>query len=95
VGFYMDANQVRHGFLLKDGALTTIDHPLAASDTQAHDLNDRGQIVGLYERVAGQAVQAREGASRGGSGPTRAQDIGAALSPLTSWWTVAAAASLR
>jgi hypothetical protein len=29
------------------GVLTTIDHPLASSDTQAHDLNDRGQIVGL------------------------------------------------
>ena len=59
VGFYMDANQVRHGFLFKNGAYTRIDHPLASSDTQAHDLNDRGQIVGLYERVAGQAVEAR------------------------------------
>jgi hypothetical protein len=42
-----------HGFLYKNGVLTTIDHPLASSDTQAHDLNDRGQIVGLYERGAG------------------------------------------
>jgi uncharacterized membrane protein len=49
----MDANQIRHGFLYENGVLTTIDHPLASSDTQAHDLNDRGQIVGLYERGAG------------------------------------------
>jgi hypothetical protein len=30
-----------------------------------------GQVVGLYERVAGQTVEARDGASRSGSGPTR------------------------
>jgi probable HAF family extracellular repeat protein len=34
VGFYLDANQVRHGFLFKNGAYTTIDHPLASSDSQ-------------------------------------------------------------
>ena len=95
VGFYMDANQVRHGFLFKNGALTTIDHPLASSDSQAHDLNDRGQIVGLYERAAGQAVEAREGASRSRSGPTHAEDIGSAHSPLTRWWTVSGTASLK
>jgi len=91
----MDANQVRHGFLFEDGSLTTIDHPLAASDSQAHDLNDRGQIVGLYERVAGQAVEAREGASRNGSGPARGEDLGSAPSPLTSWWTESGAASVQ
>jgi probable HAF family extracellular repeat protein len=95
VGFYMDANQVRHGFLFKNGAYTTIDHPLASSDSQAHDLNDRGQIVGLHERVAGQAVEARQGASRSRSGPTRAEDIGSAPSPLTAWGTVPGAASLQ
>ena len=95
VGFYLDANQVRHGFLFKNGAYTTIDHPLASSDSQAHDLNDRGQIVGLYERAAGQAVQAPEGASRSRSGPTRAEDIGSASSPLTSWWTVSGVASVQ
>ena len=78
VGFYMDANQVRHGFLFKNGAYTRIDHPLASSDTQAHDLNDRGQIVGLYERVAGQAVEAR-GCQSKQSGPTRGEAIGSAL----------------
>lgn len=95
VGFYLDADQVRHGFLFKNGAYTRIDHPLASSDTQAHDLNDRGRIVGLYERVAGQAVEAREGASRSGSGPARAEDIGSAPSPLTPWWTVSGAASFQ
>jgi probable HAF family extracellular repeat protein len=94
VGFYLDANQVRHGFLFKDGSFTTIDHPLPAADTLAHDLNDRGQIVGLYERVAGQAVEG-EGASRSGRGPTRAEDIGSAPSPLTSLGTVSGAASFQ
>jgi probable HAF family extracellular repeat protein len=57
VGFYLDVNQVRHGFLFANGVFTTIDHPLASSDTQAHDLNDRGLVVGLYERGAGPAVR--------------------------------------
>jgi probable HAF family extracellular repeat protein len=95
VGFSLDADQVRNGFLFKNGALTTIDHPLASSDTQAHDLNDRGQIAGLYERAAGQAVEARLGAGRSGSGPTRPGATGVARSPLTSWWTVSGAASVQ
>jgi probable HAF family extracellular repeat protein len=95
VGFYLDANQVRHGFLFNNGAYTRIDHPLASSDSQAHDLNDRAQIVGLYERVAGQTVEAREGASRSRSGPTRADAIGSGPSPLTTWGTATGAASLQ
>jgi probable HAF family extracellular repeat protein len=59
VGFYLDADQARHGFLFRNGEFTTIDHPLAADDTQAHDLNDRGQIAGLHERGAGRAAQPR------------------------------------
>jgi probable HAF family extracellular repeat protein len=95
VGFSLDANQVRHGFLFHNGAYTTIDHPLASSDSQAHDLNDRGQIVGLYERAAGQTAQAREGASRSRSGPTPTEDIGSGPSPLTTWGTASGAASLQ
>jgi hypothetical protein len=87
LGDYEDARGGCHGYLLDKGCFTTIDHPLASSDTQAHDLNDQGQIAGLYERGAGQAVQARADASPSGSGRTRAEDIGSALSPLTSWWT--------
>jgi hypothetical protein len=44
-----------------------------------------GQVVGLYERVAGQTVEAREGASRSGSGPTRRGRHRVCPSPLTSW----------
>jgi hypothetical protein len=43
--------------LLENGAFTTIDHPLASDDTQAHDLNDRGQIVGFYERGPGTVIE--------------------------------------
>ena len=84
VGYYLDADQVRHGFLLKNGTYTTIDHPLASSDTQAHDLNDRGQIVGLYERRAGQTVEVGDAAE---TAPNRVGDIGSALSPFASLWT--------
>ena len=52
-------------------ALTTIDHPLASSDSQAHDLNDRGQLVASVRGGSGgvgpdvgehaAAVPAREG----------------------------------
>jgi hypothetical protein len=73
--------------------LTTIDVP--GAPTQALGLNDRGQIVGLYERVAGQTVEAREGASRSRSGPTRADAIGSGPSPLTTWGTATGAASLQ
>jgi hypothetical protein len=66
VGFYLDADQARHGFLFRNGEFTTIDHPLAADDTQAHDLNDRGQIAGLYERGAGRAAQPRPSPGLGG-----------------------------
>ena len=84
VGYYLDADQVRHGFLLRNGTYTTIDHPLASSDTQAHDLNDRGQIVGLYERRAGQTVEVGDAAE---TAPNRVGDIGSALSPFASLWT--------
>jgi probable HAF family extracellular repeat protein len=49
VGFYLDTDLVRHGFIFQNGTVTTIDHPLASLDSEAHDINDRGQIVGLYE----------------------------------------------
>jgi uncharacterized membrane protein len=59
---YRDANQVGHGLLYRDGAITTIDHPLASSDSWAQDVNDRGQIVGFYERDASDTtVDARNG----------------------------------
>jgi hypothetical protein len=85
-----DARGGCHGYLLDKGRFTTIDVP--GEPTQALGLNDRGQVVGLYERGA---VPAREGAGPGGSGPTRTEDIGSARSPLTPWWTVSSAASVE
>jgi hypothetical protein len=49
------------GFLLNRGEFTTIDHPDAVLETAPYGINDRGQIVGLYERISGQAVEARGG----------------------------------
>jgi hypothetical protein len=37
----------RHGLLLGDGVFTTIDFP-GALLTEAHGINNRGQIVGTY-----------------------------------------------
>jgi probable HAF family extracellular repeat protein len=62
VGMYRDANQVGHGFLYRDGAFTTIYHRLGSSDSWTQDVNDRGQIVGFYERDrSDSAVDARSG----------------------------------
>jgi probable HAF family extracellular repeat protein len=70
VGFYLDADLVRHGFLFEDGAITTFDHPLASADTQSHDLNARGEIVGLYERPASDAkLEALAAAAANGTPP--------------------------
>jgi probable HAF family extracellular repeat protein len=59
VGFYIDANNVEHSFLLSGGQFTTIDPPGAANlpgpsplalvnVDQAVSINNRGQIVGGY-----------------------------------------------
>jgi probable HAF family extracellular repeat protein len=60
VGTYVDADGRSHGFLLKRGALTPIDPPKAAADAypgtaqvQATDINDHGQIVGVYPDAKG------------------------------------------
>ena len=47
VGFYDT-----HGFLLQQGALTTIDFPGAFS-TEAHGVNPTSDIVGLYNTPSG------------------------------------------
>ena len=36
-----------HGYLLDDGEFTTIDAP-GAINTNASDINDRGEIVGFF-----------------------------------------------
>jgi hypothetical protein len=46
-------NITGHGFLLGDGAFTTIDHPDAASATLASGIDNRGRIVGSYVDAGG------------------------------------------
>jgi len=51
-GFYIDANQVNHGFVLSAGNLTTLDVP-NSTFTQALGLNNKGQVVGVYTDQSG------------------------------------------
>jgi hypothetical protein len=53
VGNYEDADQVLHGYLLRDSKFTTIDHPRASrqpdtTGTRVVGLDDRGRLVGGY-----------------------------------------------
>jgi uncharacterized membrane protein len=62
-----------HGFLAKDGVLSTIDHPDAATIPRTSDaqtgtgtlgINDRGEVVGVYEgrdRIVHHFVRDRKG----------------------------------
>jgi uncharacterized membrane protein len=52
VGHYDTADGVRHGFLLRDGAYTTIDRPEAAA-LEPRRINSRGDIVGVFSDVDG------------------------------------------
>jgi uncharacterized membrane protein len=51
-GFYIDQNNVNHGFLLNFGSFKTLDFP-GGTGTQALGLNNRGQVVGSYTDSAG------------------------------------------
>ena len=54
VGLYRDANNRVHGFLLRDGAFTTIDVPFqGVVNTEARGISPDGDIVGTY-RLAGE-----------------------------------------
>ena len=57
VGFYIDANNVEHSFLLSQGKYTTINDPNAGTGagegTLAFAINDSGQIAGWYVDSAG------------------------------------------
>ena len=54
VGQYRDAGGRSHGFLLEDGAFTTIDFPApGVIATVATAINPRGDIVGRYRDAAG------------------------------------------
>jgi probable HAF family extracellular repeat protein len=51
-GFYIDSNQVNHGFLLTAGTLKKLDAP-NSTFTQALGLNNKGQVVGVYTDQSG------------------------------------------
>jgi probable HAF family extracellular repeat protein len=51
VGYYQDASNVLHGFLLDSGVFSDIDHPNAQL-TEALGINSSGQVVGVYTDLA-------------------------------------------
>ena len=51
-GFFVDAGQVNHGWLLNAGVFLQLDYP-NSTFTQALGLNNRGQVVGAYMDAAG------------------------------------------
>jgi uncharacterized membrane protein len=52
-GFFIDANNVNHGYLLNHGVFMPLDFP-GSTFTQALGLNNRGQVVGSYIDGGGQ-----------------------------------------
>ncbi len=46
-GFFIDANNINHGYLLNRGIFMTLDFP-GSTFTQALGLNNQGQVVGSY-----------------------------------------------
>ncbi|HLH52854.1 MAG TPA: hypothetical protein VKY92_04485 [Verrucomicrobiae bacterium] len=52
VGIFRDANNVRHGFLLKDGSFSSIDVPTAIGGTiggtYGEGINNAGEVVGRF-----------------------------------------------
>ena len=48
VGEYLDAGGRIHGYLWDRGRFTTVDGPDGAAGASLTDINDRGQIVGVY-----------------------------------------------
>ena len=52
VGQYIDSSG-EHGFLYSDSKYATIDDPLATNATYAREINNKGEIVGLYVDSSG------------------------------------------
>jgi uncharacterized membrane protein len=61
VGSYADAQQGFHGFLLDAGVFTTIDAPDATGSTFVFDINERGQLAGVYDLDGHGYLQDRRG----------------------------------
>jgi uncharacterized membrane protein len=53
LGYYLDANSVAHGYLLKQGLFEAIDHPLGTNGTYPRGVNDTGAVVGNYDATNG------------------------------------------
>src|SRR5262249_20750156 len=51
--YYVDSADIQHGFLYSGGFYTTLDDPLATTETEAWGINDAGQISGLYFGAGG------------------------------------------
>jgi hypothetical protein len=51
-GFFIDSNQVNHGWLLNAGTLIQLDYPNSIF-TQATGENNQGQVVGTYQDSSG------------------------------------------
>ncbi len=51
-GFFIDTNQVNHGWLLNAGVFLQLDYPNSTS-TQALGVNNNGQVVGSYMDAGG------------------------------------------
>jgi hypothetical protein len=47
VGFYIDSNQVNHGFVLMGGTILNLNYP-GATFTQAFGVNNLNEVVGTY-----------------------------------------------
>jgi len=52
-GFWIDANNVNHGYIINRGIFMTLDYP-DSTFTQALGLNNRGQVVGSWMDAGGQ-----------------------------------------
>ena len=52
-GFYIDVNQVNHGWIIFNGVFMPLDVP-GSTFTQALGLNNRGQVVGAFTDAGGQ-----------------------------------------
>jgi hypothetical protein len=52
-GFYVDANNLMHGFLLVGGTFTTLNFPGTTGTTAAFGLNNDGKVVGSYSDSSG------------------------------------------
>jgi probable HAF family extracellular repeat protein len=47
-GYYLDSNNIEHGFIYSNGNYTDVTDPSAARYTVAQAINASGQVVGVY-----------------------------------------------